>query len=127
MAIGESFRTEETKNALIYSCIALESLFSFKGKELFQDSIGEKIANGLAFIVGKNKEERSDIIQLTKEVYAARSILVHGSKLVSVPHYMELNFIVRQAISNLLTQDKFRKVTRIEDLYTMVKEAQISY
>lgn len=127
LAIGESIRSEEDKNALIYTCIALESLFSFDEGQLFQRSIGDKIADCLAFIVGNDKEGRKGIIKHTKEIYRARCALVHGSQSSKPIDLYWINDFIRTAIIELLRNTKYKDIKTIDQLYNMVKDAQLSY
>ena len=128
ITLGKSFRSDDKENALIYCCIALESLFISSNKDLYTDSIVNKIAHCLAFIVCKDKQERSKIIELTKNIYNARSKLVHGDNLSDFKfNYLKLNLFTRQAICILLNDDKYKDVKKIEHLYSMVNDAQISY
>jgi len=56
-----------------------------------------------------------------------RSALVHGGdKEISID-YIKINTYLRVAISQLLNNDKYSHLRKIDDLYDMVKEAQNSY
>ncbi|MDI2090409.1 HEPN domain-containing protein [Commensalibacter oyaizuii] len=127
LAVGESIRSEEEKNSLIYTCIALESLFSFNEEQLFQRSIGDKIADCLAFIVGTNKEGRKGIIKHTKEIYKARCALVHGSQSSKTVDLYWINDLIRTAIGEFLRNKKYKDLKTINQLYDMVKDARLSY
>lgn len=127
LAIGESIRSEEKRNALIYTCIALEALFSYDEGQLFQKSIGEKISNCLAFIVGTNKEGRKGIIKHTKEIYSARSALVHGSQPSKSIDLYWINDFIRTAISELLNNKKYKDIRTIKQLYDLITDTQLSY
>lgn len=128
LAIGEAIRSEETRNALIYTCIALEALFSYNKEQLFQRSIDETISNCLAFIIGADKEARKNIITYTKTIYKGRLTLVHGrqqpSKHINV--YWMSGFI-RTAIGELLNNKKYKNIKTINQLYDMITDAQLSY
>jgi hypothetical protein len=51
LAIGESAKSIDLRNSVIYSCVALETLFSFDEGSLFKPGIGEQIAEALAFVI----------------------------------------------------------------------------
>lgn len=55
IAIGESALSRNTKNSIIYTSMALEILFSYDECLLFQKSIGDKLSDTFAFIVGTDK------------------------------------------------------------------------
>lgn len=128
LAIGEAIRSEEKRNALIYTCIALEALFSCDQGQLFQRNIDETISNCLAFVVSPDKEGRKNIIIYTKTIYKERLALIHGrqqpSKHINV--YWMSGFI-RTAIGELLNNKKYKKIKTINQLYDMITDAQLSY
>lgn len=127
LSIGESAFSADDRNSLLFSCIALETLFSFNEESLFQRSIGEKISSLLAFVVAKTPEERLETIKFTKDVYSMRSALVHGGNKKITNKYIKLNVLLRMAIAELLNSPKFSQVNSIDDLVNMYNLAQVSY
>lgn len=127
LSIGESAFSADDRNSLIFSCIALETLFSFNEESLYQRSIGEKLSSLLAFVVAETPESRLETIKLTKDVYSMRSAIVHGGNKKISNKYIKLNVLLRIAIAELLNSPKFSQVNSIEDLANMYNLAQVSY
>ena len=127
IAVGESAKSRDIKNSILYSCIALEILFSFDDGSLFQKSIADRLADTMAFIVAKDKEARLHVNATLKKVYQMRSALVHGGNKKLNDDYIVVNALVRMAICELLANDKYTEIKKIDQLYAMVKEAQYSY
>ncbi|WP_409500581.1 hypothetical protein ACJ7Z2_01600 [Mannheimia glucosida] len=125
--LGESMKTTDTRNSIIYTCMAIESLFLYDEGSLFQRSIGEKLADMFAFIAGENLESRLDISKKFKAVYAMRSAIVHGGeKSVAVDNLL-INQLLIKVISELLNNGKFINIKHISELYNQLKLAQYSY
>jgi hypothetical protein len=127
LAVGESIRTVDQKNSIIYCCIALETLFSYDDGSLFQKSIGDRLADSFAFLAGTDLDSRLHASKLTKHVYRMRSALVHGGEKYSMGEHTAVNQLNRAIIKQLLNDKKFSKVTKIDHLYEMIKTAQYSY
>ncbi|MFT9637513.1 hypothetical protein ACMZ49_09395 [Alcaligenes phenolicus] len=129
LAIGEAIRSggQNTKNSIIYTCISLEILLSYDEGSLFQKSIGDRLADTFTFIVAKDKETRIFTGTILKKVYGMRSALVHGGSKEISGEYMAIIELTRAAIGELLTNEKYRAIKKIDSLYAMVKDAQNSY
>jgi hypothetical protein len=127
LAIGESLRTTDKKNAIIYSCIALETLFSYDDGSLFQKSIGDRLADAFAFFAGTDLESRLEASKLVKRVYRMRSALVHGGDKNALGEHFAINQLNRAVVRQLLNDERFAKVTKIDHLYDMIKRAHYSY
>lgn len=127
LAVGESSMTPDLKNSVIYTCIALEILFSFDEGSIFQKSIGEKLADMLSFVVAKDKESRLSTGKLTKKVYGMRSAIVHGGNKNLTNKNLDVNVLLRSAINQILNSERFKGVNSISDMNSMLKEAQNSY
>jgi hypothetical protein len=127
LSLGESALTSDPKNSIIYTCIALETLFSFDEGSLFQKSIGEKLADIFAFVVAKDRESRLTASRILKKVYSMRSSIVHGGNQRTSNENLVVNILLRGAISELLNNEKFKNVSKISQLYDELKLAQYSY
>ncbi|MEQ5519110.1 hypothetical protein [Providencia rettgeri] len=125
--LGQARRDVDIKNAVIYTCIALETIFSFDENSLFQKSISDKLADTLVFIAATDLETRKKVNSLLKRVYALRSAIVHGGDKNISNDYISIGFTLRIALSELLNNEKYNDVKIIQDLYNMVKDAQYSY
>lgn len=127
LSIGESMMSENIKNSIIYTCIALEILFSFDEGSIFQKSIADRLADTFVFIVAKDKQSRIDTSKIIKKVYSMRSALVHGGEKSTNDDYITINILMRAAITDLLNNEKYKIINKIDDLYNMVKDAHYSY
>ena len=76
IAIGESALSKNIKNSIIYTSMALEILFSYDEGSLFQKSIGEKLSDTFAFMVGKDKESRLNASKSIKTFYQQSPLMV---------------------------------------------------
>jgi hypothetical protein len=127
IAIGESALSRNIKNSIIYTSMALEILFSFNENSMFQRSIADKLSDTFAFFIGVDKETRLSASKLIKTFYGLRSALVHGGNKKVNNDYIVINMYLRFIIKELLNNEKYKNIKTINDLYTMVKEAQYSY
>ena len=127
LALGESASTNDIRNSILYTCIALEILFSRDEGSLFQKSIGQNVADLFAFIVAKDTESRKLIAKLTKKVYGMRSAIVHGGDKEMSSENLVVNYYLRGALSELLTAQRFKKIKRLSEISEMLVDAQYSY
>ena len=127
IALGESASSKNLKNSFIYTSMAFEILFSYDDGSLFQKSIGDRIADTFAFLIGDSAQHRMDIVAKVKKFYSLRSAIVHGGTGKIDNSYIAFNIFLRAAIDKLLNNEKYRNIKKIDDLYQMVKEAHYSY
>lgn len=127
LALGESASTKNIRNSVLYTCIALEILFSRDDGALFQKSIGQNIADLFAFIVAKEAPSRKEIVKLTKKVYGMRSAIVHGGDKEISNENLVVNHFIRGALSELLTAERFKEAKRLSTVCEMMLDAQYSY
>ncbi|MDL2264347.1 hypothetical protein LJC31_06810 [Synergistaceae bacterium OttesenSCG-928-I11] len=127
LAVGESIVTDDFRNSVIYSCIAVETLLSFDEKSLFQPSIGERIAESVAVLVGPSQDERLAIYKLVKNAYALRSALVHGGQPEMENNHFALNYYLKMIINRLLNEEPFIHMKTIVDLYGYIKFKKFSF
>jgi len=127
LALGESASTKDIRNSVLYTCIALEILFSRDDGALFQKSIGQNIADLFAFIVAKEAPARKEIVKLTKKVYGMRSAIVHGGDKEMSNENLVINHFMRAALGELLTAERFKEVKRLSTVCEMLLDAQYSY
>ncbi|SEQ55459.1 hypothetical protein SAMN03159444_01930 [Pseudomonas sp. NFACC02] len=127
LALGESASTKDMRNSILYTCIALEVLFSHNDGALFQKSIGQNVADLFAFIVAKDVNSRKSIAKLTKKVYGMRSAIVHGGDKEMSNENVTVNYFLRGALTELLTAERFKDTKRMSTIYDMMQDAQYSY
>lgn len=126
IAVGESARTDDLKNAILYACVAIETLFSYNEGSLFNPSIGEQLSEAVAFTIGTNAEDRIVIQKNIKEVYGYRSAIVHGGKKKLDNKHIVLNHYIRSCIAKFLTDVRYSSIRSIEEFYTMIKKMKFS-
>ena len=127
LALGESASTKDIRNSILYTCIALEILFSRDDGALFQKSIGQNVADLFAFIVAKDAPARKEIAKLTKKVYGMRSAIVHGGDKEMSSENLIVNHFLRGALAELLTAERFKDVKRLSTICEMLLDAQYAY
>ena len=127
LCIGESLSSQDIKSSIIYTCMALETLFSFDEAGLFQKSIADKISDIAVFLVCKDKEHRLKTKKAIKKFYGLRSTLVHGGSRETNDSYKEFNNMIKAAIRVLLNDERFSNIKTIKELYELVEDAQKSY
>jgi len=120
-AVGESARSGDVRNSILYACIAVESLFSFQESSLFQQSIGDKIAEAMAFMVGNTVDQRLKIENLVKKTYGIRSAISHGGDASLNDDYIILNSYTRKCIADMMTERKYGEIKSIEEFYRYIK------
>lgn len=127
LTLGESSINKDRRSSIIYTCMAMEIMFSHDELGFFQRSIGEKLSDIFVFIVATDKESRIDTAQKFKKVYRMRSAIVHGGDKQLTDDNLLINILLRAAIAQLLNNDKFSKLKNIGAVYEMLRDAQYSY
>lgn len=127
ISVGESLFNLNTKNSIIYTSIALEILFSLDERELFQQSIGEKISEGFAYLIGKNPESRIEASRFVKKFYGIRSAIVHGGKASINNDYITINQYLRSCIQTFLNDDELSKIKTLQEFRELLLKAKFSY
>lgn len=112
LAIGESARTLNIQNSLIYTCVALEALFVKNREERNRATVSDSLSS----LISESQERFFFIKQLTTKVYDARSDIVHGRRLSTIPNFSLVNKFVRQAIIKLLNDSEYKNFITIDDL-----------
>lgn len=97
-------------HSFLSMCLVLETLYTIGEGEILH-----KLAVRTAKIVGKdqNLEQRKDIYRRTKKVYAARSNIVHGEKLIDVIDSEALKdafSLARRSLQSVLLSDELSKL-----------------
>ncbi len=85
--IGASINRKDVEDSLIDAVVGLESLFGARAEIAFH------VSSGVSRLLGKDAHEREEIFKSTKQIYDARSKIVHGSqkdlKKIDVPTLRE--------------------------------------
>lgn len=130
LSVGESFMSTDIKTGTLYSCIALESLLNINEAGIFNRSIGIKLAEGLAFLLGENEEERKKIYKFTQDMYSVRSAISHGGVKTKLDmKYRQLNLYIRNAVVLFLNHDIFSSFKSLKEVneYMHNKKFTINY
>ncbi|OMC80917.1 HEPN domain-containing protein [Viridibacillus sp. FSL H8-0123] len=119
---GKALRDEDLNRALVQFVIGLESLLQVQQKNvLVSPSIAQQIAERAAFIISNKQSGRIEIEKMVKNVYDARSKIVHGTDHnTNMRAYREALYLLRTVILRLLNED-FRDVQTIDQIQEWVK------
>lgn len=127
IAVGESLFNSNTKNSIIYTSIALETLLSLDERELFQASIGEKISEGFAYLIGKTPETRIEASKFVKKFYGIRSAIVHGGKANINNDYTTINQYLRSCVQTFLNDKDLSEIRTLQQFRELLQKAKYSY
>ena len=104
---------------LLYIIVGLETILLRNNSEPIQQNIAERIA----FLIGDSKQERKEIINVFKKIYALRSQFVHHGKnpshdeIVLIETFMNYTWLTFCALINLIdtmtTKDEL--IAELED------------
>lgn len=127
LSVGESFLNLSIKDSILYTSIALETLFSLEERELFQRSIGENISDGFAYLIGKDLGSRLEVVRLVKKFYALRSAIVHGGKASINNDYLTINQYLRSCVKTFLNDEELSKIKHLQGFREILQKARYSY
>jgi hypothetical protein len=123
------FHGKLSKNIIAYLPVIEHSIFarfSFRyERDYSEGSINQRLAEGVAFLLGNNFEKRLLYTTRTKDLYRKRSAIVHNGKPVSLSELLEFNRIVFDVIHSFIRHKfaSFDKFTEWENRqkYTVAK------
>jgi hypothetical protein len=125
--IGKANSEINIKNRFLFYLISLESVFTFQEKTLISPSIVSTLCEGVAFILGNDKEERLEIDRIIKKLYEIRSALSHGSdKSISEQELQLACFYSTNIIRAFLVVDELFAIKSPEDLNKYIKSKKYS-
>jgi len=78
--IGKAKHELEPEKAFIQFLFAIEALMNFNEHGIISPSISYGMKESIAFLIGKNSEERLEIDEVFTKLYEIRSSIVHGGK-----------------------------------------------
>ncbi|GHT57652.1 hypothetical protein FACS18945_2450 [Bacteroidia bacterium] len=118
--LGKAIRTSNLTDSFLNACIAMECLLSEKKS---QGNITNTLAESLAFLVGKNKNERISIYADVKDKYNLRSKLVHSGKTdITEDDYYKLSEYLVIGIEKLLDLIKTENLKNMVDFRNYINE-----
>jgi len=121
--IGKANSEINEKNRFIFYLISLESVFTFQEKTLISPSIVSNLAECVAFILGKSKEERIEIDKVIKNLYEIRSALSHGfDKTIDKDELTLAGIYSKSVVTAFLIDEKIKDIDSPEKLSKYIKE-----
>jgi len=126
--IGKSIRDSDRSRAFTQLVIAIESIFTYDERgALVTPSIASRISESVAFVLGKNLEERIQIVKQISDIYSKRSGIVHGGgKVISEKDLRETLLLVKKIVGEMTTNSKFVEMKTIQNFYEWIKEQKFS-
>jgi hypothetical protein len=126
--IGKSIRDSDRSRAFTQLVIGIESIFTYEGRgALVSPSIASQISESVAFVLGKNLEERIQIVKQISDIYGKRSGIVHGGgKIISEKDLRETLLLVKRIVQEMTTNPKFLEMDTIKSFYEWIKEQKFS-
>lgn len=110
-------------DSLVKLVMALESLLVFNGEEPISNTLAERVA----FLLERKYKQRLELKSFLKEIYDARSKVVHrGSKVESREKIKELTYISFAAILRFLKNRRRMKVKTEQDLRMWFEKKKLS-
>jgi len=115
---------EPTPTISFIQCVfAVECLLKYEKKETINKSIVAQISEYIAFIVGKNKENRKEIDKKFKDLYALRSKIAHGNNTDELDNELqEIIWLTKQIVINLLLKPELREIESMEKLRDWIED-----
>jgi hypothetical protein len=104
-------------NSFVDSTISLEALLLAQ-----HDSKRDNLAERVAFIIGKNLNERNHYYDEMKNLYGIRCGIVHsGNTDVRSSDFQELQWIDYTCLVNMLNLYRSLKINNVADLVTWIR------
>lgn len=116
--IGMAIAEKNNSIAFTQAVFAIESLLQRQTKgEIFNKSIVASIAEDIAFLIGRDFEERKKYEKEFKDIYGIRSKIAHG-KSSEITAYQVLDVInmAKLLIQELLTNPVFKEATTMQKI-----------
>jgi hypothetical protein len=126
--VGKSISTQNAEESFLYATIALEILFSYDGKGIFQPSIGSVISEAVAVLVGHDVQSRIKTMTEMNKLYGIRSAIVHRGKThISLGDRNKIILYAKICIGTLVTKDEYTSLTSIQELVKYFRELKMSF
>ena len=125
--VGLAMSALSPQSAFLKAAIAIEIIFTYSEKTIITPSILNQISESIALILGKTAVERIKIERNVKKLYSTRSAIVHSGKNDLAEYdFGDMLRLARDVIITLLTNEKLKDITSIENLYTFLKKLKYS-
>jgi hypothetical protein len=116
---SKAMKADEVDEQFVALAVSLEILVGEKAEnnvETSWGSIGQKLAERTAYLIGKNYQSKIDIVKRVKKLYGFRSGIVHSGIPISHENLHSLNNIVHSVILSFLA--RFKNFTNWEEFQT---------
>ena len=116
--IGMAIAEKNNSIAFTQAVFAIESLLQRQTKgEIFNKSIVASIAEDIAFLIGRDIEERKKYEKEFKDIYGIRSKIAHGkSSAITAYQVLDVINMAKLLIQELLTNPVFKEATTMQKI-----------
>jgi len=115
--IGTSINEEDESIAITEVAFAFECLLKNNESSQISPSIQSHISETIAFLIGKDLEDRKNIVKRFKEFYSFRSSIAHGNKKNNNGNYFQYLYMFKSTLSSIILNPKYRKSASIEMIF----------
>ncbi|EMO33162.1 hypothetical protein LEP1GSC175_1925 [Leptospira santarosai str. HAI821] len=120
--VGKAFNEKDRHLSLLQFTMALEALFSNLQSGVITPGIAYSISENVAFILGKNYDDRTEIEKIVKKIYGLRSAITHGnSKEISDYDLIYASRICLESIREFLRNDELKNFRKVDELVDYLK------
>lgn len=125
--LGMSTNEDSDNIALVEMAFAFEALLKVSsGSSPVSSSIQGQISEMVAFITAKDLESRKNTAKDFTTFYSLRSSVVHGDDKAISFDYLKYFTLAKETIVLLLTDDKLKNCTKIENVKNVVDNIKFS-
>jgi len=125
--IAQAMNETSLASGFIKAAIALEILFTHNEKSIVTPSILSQISENTALLLADTTEDRIELEKEVKKLYSVRSSIVHaGKRDILRDQYVRMLQVSRGVVSTILTRDDLLSLSKIEDLYMLLKGKKFS-
>jgi hypothetical protein len=127
--VGKAFRDNDNARAFIQVVFALESIFTLQEKNvLVSPGIANQISESVAFILGRNLDERIVYEKQAKTIYGHRSAIAHGgSSRISDIELDEAIDLIKLVILKMTTETKFKSMNSMDEFNKWMQQQKYSW
>ena len=132
--LGMAIAEKNNSIAFTQSIYAIESLLQYETKgEVINKSIVATISEAIAFLLGKNYEDRKNIEKNFKELYGIRSKIAHGkSSEITAYQVLEAINLAKRLVQGILTNSALKDASTMQKItnyitklkYTVVNDTE---
>ncbi len=126
--VGKGLREIDKDKGFIQLMFAVETLLSYRGENIIQPSILNRISECIAFTLGNDYGSRIKLEKDFKDLYGIRSAIVHGGeKSVTMSDFMSLKYIIINLIWAFIENEDLCKCKKIEDYNVWIKKKRYGH